>query len=181
MSAAVYGLLNGLFAMPDEPGDEWTPTVDEALQHALAAQRITRLMIAGMMDPEERTDSDDELLLHVSWYGPAWIDWARRLVAESSTTATLAVHPPLGEPVTHGERVADCPVCGAAIMGQDEKNGWEAGTCHCDRCDAVMHEPCYWGRVGTLAEFQEYRRQVAGGDENYAPEIVCAQCRAKEA
>jgi hypothetical protein len=32
------------------------------------------------------------------------------------------------------QRVADCPVCGAAIMGQNGKNGWEADTQHCDCC-----------------------------------------------
>jgi hypothetical protein len=64
-------------------------------------------------------------------------------------------------------------------MGQNGKNGWEADVQHCDRCDAVMHLECYWGRVASLAEFQEYRRQIAGRDENYAPDVVCATCRAK--
>jgi hypothetical protein len=42
-----------------------------------------------------------------------------------------------------------------------------------------MHEACYWGRAVALSEFQEYRRQIAGGPEDFAPDIVCPQCRAK--
>jgi hypothetical protein len=42
-----------------------------------------------------------------------------------------------------------------------------------------MHLECYWGRVATLAEFQEHRRQIVGGPEDYAPAVVCARCRAK--
>jgi len=77
-----------------------------------------------------------------------------------------------GEPVTHGEREADCPVCGMAILRD------ALDVLPCDRCGTAMHDACYFGRVATLAEFQEHRRQIASGPENYAPDVVCAQCRA---
>jgi hypothetical protein len=81
------------------------------------------------------------------------------------------IHPPLGEPVTHGTRLADCPVCGAAIIAEAVR---------CDQCDTRLHEECYFGRVAPLSEWQEYSRNVNGGPEDYASAVVCAQCRAKD-
>lgn len=84
------------------------------------------------------------------------------------------VHPPLGEPVTHGKRVSDCPVCGAAILGGSGED------LQCDRCEVRMHGECYWGRVAPLAEWQAFVRHVNGGPDVYeGPPTVCAQCRAK--
>ena len=111
-------------------------------------------------------------------------EWAQS-IAEDAIADSLAraereiadavlgvVHPPLGEPVTHGEREADCPVCGAAIL----YNAVEAA---CNRCDTRMHSECFFGRVATLDEWHEYIRNVNGGPEDYAPTVLCPQCRAK--
>lgn len=46
-------------------------------------------------------------------------------------------------------------------------------------CDTRLHAECYFGRVATLEEWQECIRNVNGGPEDYAPDVVCAQCRAK--
>jgi hypothetical protein len=84
-----------------------------------------------------------------------------------------AVHPPLGEPVTWGQRVADCPVCGAAIMDKGEDLA-------CTRCDTKLHRECYWRSV-PLAEWQAWITQVNGGPGTFdAAPTVCAQCRAKD-
>jgi len=82
--------------------------------------------------------------------------------------------------VIYGERGADCPVCGAAIMLHNAERGhggtWEDDTLTCG-CGSRLHAPCYWGCTATLKEFQEHRRQLVGGRDNYAPPVVCAQCR----
>ena len=165
----VYGFLHGLLYYPDE-ASRLVTTPDDALTHALATQRIARLMILGMDTPDEPEDGDEELVARLSQYGLAWTRRAKELLSAQPTTA--AVHPPLGEPVIYGERIGDCPVCGAAIL----KNGDNFG---CDRCDVKMHPECFLGRVATVAEWQEYIRQVHAGPENYSPDVVCAQCRAK--
>jgi hypothetical protein len=86
--------------------------------------------------------------------------------------APLAVHPPLGEPVTHGRRIADCPVCGAAVMDAGEDLS-------CTKCDARLHRECFWRSV-PLAEWQEWIVQVNGGPDDFASSpTICAQCRAK--
>jgi hypothetical protein len=116
-----------------------------------------------------------------------FVDWAQS-IAEDAIRESLAaaereiaaavklaplVHPPLGEPVIHGERIADCPVCGGAILGNGEDLG-------CARCDARIHSECYWGRVVALTERQDYVRFINGGPDDYeGPPIVCAQCRVK--
>jgi hypothetical protein len=169
----VYGFLHGLLYYPDE-ASRLVTTPGDALTHALAVQRLARMMVLGMNAPDEVNDGDEELLAHLSQYVLAWTRRAKELLAAQPTTA--AVHPPLGEPVTHGERVADCPVCGAAILGG---SGVDLS---CDRCHARMHGECYFGRVATLAEWQEYIRNVNGGPEepeDFTPDVVCAQCRAK--
>lgn len=82
--AWVYGMLHH----PDETSYIKTP--DDALEHALAVQRIARLMILGMNAPDELSDGDEELLEHVSLYG--WL-WTRRaselLAAERAATRAL--------------------------------------------------------------------------------------------
>jgi hypothetical protein len=176
--AWVYAMLYH----PDE-ATNLVKTPEDALSHALAVQRLARLMVLGMNNPDEVNDGDEELLAHLSQYGWLWTRRAKELLSAQPTT--VAVHPPLGEPVTYGDRGADCPVCGAAIMrtGPNRKHGhsgnWEDHV-SCNLCDVKMHEECYYGRVVTLAEWQAYRRHVAGGPEEYqGPPVVCAQCRAK--
>jgi hypothetical protein len=41
-------------------------------------------------------------------------------ISKRAVAGAPAVHPPLDEPVTWGQRIADCPVCGAAIMDKGE-------------------------------------------------------------
>ena len=74
--------------------------------------------------------------------------------------ATVTQSLDLGEPVKYGERGADCLVCGAAILLH---GGCREDVAACNRCKVRMRPECYWGRVAPLAEFQEYRRQIASG------------------
>jgi hypothetical protein len=89
----------------------------------------------------------------------------------------MKLHAPLNEPVIYGTPGADCPVCGAAILHHASPGGgtWEDRVI-CE-CGTALHPECYWGRVATLSEFQEYRRQIAGGPEDYCPDVLCARCR----
>lgn len=95
------------------------------------------------------------------------------MVERAGYLPTVGVHLPLNEPVTHGTRGPACPVCGGATIGG-------GGDLPCSRCDAPMHGECYWGRVATLAEWQDFVRHINGGPAAYeGPPTVCAQCRAK--
>lgn len=68
---------------------------------------------------------------------------------------------------------APCPACGlpAYPLLHDYR---------CDRCDtAVMHDPCYWGRVASLEEWRAYLTLLDGDDDNPTwPPTVCPACRA---
>jgi hypothetical protein len=92
------------------------------------AASLARFAIGGLMLHSEHSvvDKSDLRLIEECLYAAGNHAFsARKRLDEAAPT--IGVHPPLGEPVTHGERVADCLVCGAAIMGQNGKNGWEAG------------------------------------------------------
>lgn len=41
-----------------------------------------------------------------------------------------------------------CPVCGSS---EGLRDSWS-----CDGCGVEIHAECYWGRVATLAEWQDY-------------------------
>jgi hypothetical protein len=156
----------------------------DVLDEAARATRLTLLAVKGLLVDAEYNviEPADIRLLHecADAADLRALDARRFLEKLEAKAQTPAVHPPLGEPVTHGERGADCPVCGAAILLHNSKRGhggnWE-DTTTCDRCKTRMHSECYWGRVATLSEFQEYRRQIAGGPEDYCPGVLCPRCR----
>jgi hypothetical protein len=145
-----------------------------SLNDAHKASKLARYAVEGLIMKAEHcdVDADDLNLIQEAIYTAESHVWNAQKLHEQAEQAPAAVHPPLGEPLTHGERVADCPVCGAAIL-----NGGIA--LPCDRCDVQMHGECYFGRVATLAEWQEYMRQSNGGPADYVPAVVCGQCRAK--
>jgi hypothetical protein len=153
-----------------------------AVAGAFKAVRVTRLAVEGLL-----LESDDYLIEAKDLHVLRECAWAAEVIAQEALTLVspaVAAHPPLGEPVIYGERGADCPVCGGALILHNHNDGhggsWEDETVCCGRCKARMHGECYWGRVLPLAEWQEHRRQIGGGPEDYVPVVVCAQCRAKD-
>jgi len=66
-----------------------------------------------------------------------------------------------------------CAICGLAAYPHSEDRT-------CTLCGAALHQPCYWGRVATLSEWQAYFAMLDGDDENPPwPPTVCGACRAK--
>ena len=100
--AYVYGVLY------HPEGATVVQTSEDALVHALAVQRVARLMMIGMSAPNEEEDGYEELLAHVSLYG--WL-WTRRasefLAAERAATVKpepTPVSPPPGVvPIRRGK------------------------------------------------------------------------------
>jgi hypothetical protein len=89
----------------------------------------------------------------------------------------VPIRPGLAPRVKPG--VPPCPVCGSPFALGDLP--WS-----CDGCHVGMHEPCFWGRVASLAEWREYTRWVIergeffeGDDDVPRAEALCAACRAK--
>jgi hypothetical protein len=82
-----YGNLYGLLYLPDDDASNLVKTAEEAFTHALAVQRIMRLMLLGLATPEESEDGDEELLSHLSWYAYAWTRKARDLLAAERAAA----------------------------------------------------------------------------------------------
>lgn len=137
-----------------------TNDLPAALVDAHKAAKLARLAVEGLLMKAEHSaiDEDDVNLIQECAYTAQAHAWNAQKLYEAAAVAPLAVVPPLNEPVTYGERVADCPVCGAAILkGGDDFT--------CNRCKVRMHPECFWGRVATLVEFQEYLRQVHAGPE----------------
>lgn len=63
-----------------------------------------------------------------------------------------------------------CPVCEHPTGPTD----W-----HCNGCAVVMCEPCYWGRVATLAEWRDYLTRWIEPEEYNSADVpvVCPACR----
>jgi hypothetical protein len=150
----------------------------DSLHDAHKAAKLARYATEGLIEKSSHSavDADDLNLIQECLYIAEAHVWNAQKLYERATQALATVHPPLGEPVTRGERGVDCPVCGAAILIH---GGCREDVAACNRCKVRMHPECYWGRVAALDEFQEYRRQIAGGPEDYVPAVVCAQCRTK--
>ena len=71
-----------------------------------------------------------------------------------------------------------CPVCAYPISA-DEYEVW-----YCDGCKALLHGPCYWGRVAPLQEWLDYLKWVESLDFDKDPgphfPVVCSACRQLE-
>jgi hypothetical protein len=82
----------------------------------------------------------------------------------------IAVSPkPIPKPVTS----APCQVC-AYLIRSDESEG----LFHCERCERVYHEPCYW-RLLPVEDFLTYWRWLDTAPHSKEhPEYVCAACKA---
>jgi len=67
-----------------------------------------------------------------------------------------------------------CVVCGSTV-------DWDSFA-HCDRCQAEMHEVCYYGRVAAMEEWLAYLRwqddDAAFEASTPGPSRLCAACRA---
>ena len=66
-----------------------------------------------------------------------------------------------------------CLVCSATIWERED-------FLTCIRCKIWLHAECHWGRLVSLEEWLEYRRQVVEGPEDYTPVVLCAMCRQPE-
>lgn len=143
-----------------------------ALRDADKAATLARLAVEGLMvkNTHSVVIAADLNLVQECIYTATAHAWHAYTLHRDDLRMRTQIHPPLNEPVTHGTRFADCPVCGAAIIAE---------AVECERCDPRLHGECYYGRVATLAEWQDYIRDVNGGPEDYSPTVVCAQCRAK--
>jgi hypothetical protein len=102
IEAPIYGNLYGLLHMPnDTPAEGLVRNSTEASTHALAVQRIMRLMLLGLETPEVSEDGDGELLIHLSWYAEAWTKRAIRMSeAERAASQALVSRPHQPEKVT---------------------------------------------------------------------------------
>ena len=79
MDAREYHGVTRLFYDADDVKDV---SAADALRHALAAQRILGLMLAGLFDPRESINTgDDELLEEVAWRGRSWTQKATDVLA----------------------------------------------------------------------------------------------------
>jgi hypothetical protein len=85
----------------------------------------------------------------------------------AAAPALYIVKPPLS-PAPPALR---CAACGSDIGMSDP--WW------CDRCDAAMHEPCFWGRVASQAEWLHYLANWIAPEDcpDEGVPCLCPTCR----
>lgn len=73
-----------------------------------------------------------------------------------------------------------CPVCGLTEALGD----YSMASMGCTRCGTQMHGECFWGRVATLEEWQDYMgrwiKPSWGDVPKEPPPCLCPTCRARE-